>query len=208
MRGSTALAFLDVLCAAMGAAIVMAVLHMSIKKPIQLPLSEEFILLEITTALDPAYTERIPGPGLRVVPPTGKKDTVDLLSGPDHEDDTILGSAASIARIWEGGAAPATGTGARTTVIYVEIREPVAGTWELRPTMTRWRNPDAGWQAFFESRTVAGDRLKDPVMIESVRVWTRDGELVLGKEGQVGQIVIDQTAEAGPLIRMAVGSAE
>ncbi len=206
MRASIGLSFLDVLCSAMGGAVVLAVIFATIKNPVQLPISDEFILIEIVST-HPAGTDqpfRIPGSGLRVTPPRGETWTVDLLPGYTAGLDEFAESVT----VWEG-AAQTSDNGYRRSVTYAIIRRPVGGTWELRPTMVRWRQRTShadAWGEFMTGQASAGDPSPEPFQIESIRVWTRDTTLSLPGEDGKELAPLRRPGEAGQLIVVSLGA--
>lgn len=180
-RVAIGLSFIDVLCCAMGGAVVLAVVFSTIKNPVLVPLSDEFILIEMVVNT-PADEERsgvwIPGPGLRVIPPLGEAAVIDLTTG-KSTDGILVDEALGGVGIWEARVKSEADGG--STVVYAIVRQPIAGKWEFRPTMTRWPRADFGWENRFQREAMPAERLGGTleVLPESIRVWTRDGERVL-----------------------------
>lgn len=180
-RVAIGLSFLDVLCCAMGGAVVLAVIFSTIKKPVLVPLSDEFILIEMVVSR-PADESRadvwIPGPGLRVIPPSGEAAVIDLTTG-KASDGVLVDEAPGGVGIWEARAS--SDADGDSTVVYAVVRQPIAGRWEFRPTMTRWPRADFGWEDRFRRENATAEKLGGSLEIapESIRIWTRDGERVL-----------------------------
>lgn len=119
------LSFLDLLCSALGGAILLALIFSIIRNPVQTPVIGEFILAEISSSVDYDL-------GMVVTPPGGNS----LCIFPEMNEEELAEfseTATGGIHCWQGKSDDG---GIR---LFVELRNPVQGPWILRPYVFDWR---------------------------------------------------------------------
>lgn len=115
------LSFLDVLCSAMGAMVILAVIFSIVENPVVVPKLGDFILVRARAQANGVL-------GVVIQTPVGDTVAIHPTSHAGHA--AILGDAATSARCWSGSIDDV-GVGVR--VVYLEVRDPMVGKWWFRP---------------------------------------------------------------------------
>lgn len=142
------LSFLDLLCSAMGAMVILSVIYSIIKYPVAIPVKGEIIHVRLVVT---NYAGEV---GMVVRPPRFDKVAVAAAAGvinaPSRPGEWTARFGLQITR----------DTPARTNAVFVaEIADPAEGIWELQPLLIDW---DSGHQ---------------PAPAPSMSIWTRHGRV-------------------------------
>lgn len=154
VRANVNISFLDLICSAMGGAVVLAVIFSIVQNPVQVPIREEFILCRVDYDLAGAQ------PGIRVIAPTGESATGAPLGGAEWSHIV----AETRVEAWRGETVV---TGESRGTLTVFLSEPIPGVWKLQPFMSD-----------FAPGTVSG------IQVISMQVFTRTGQRELTWNGQ------------------------
>ena len=116
------LSFLDVICCAMGGMVILAVIFSIIKNPIQIPVKNEFILIEATSK--------------------GGKEPMGVIITRNGARYAILPGDASEADLSEHCSSLNSwiATDGEATKLYLEIREPASGDWYFEIFRSDWQS--------------------------------------------------------------------